>query len=87
MSHFSYAPIIKGPHFFTKNAGIEHSLLIMIIYLLTFYQFHDIEKKYWNQSCESFCYAKGSFDKIAQLHVQSERLYFLFAFCAWHYPW
>ena len=59
----------------------------MIIYLLTFYLFDDIKNKYWNHSCESVCYAKGSFDKSARLHVQSERLYFLLAFCARHYPW
>ena len=59
----------------------------MIIYLLTFYLFDDIEKNYRNHSCESFCYAKGNFYKSAWLHVQSERLYFLFAFCARHYPW
>ena len=58
----------------------------MIIYLLTFYLFDDI-KKYRNHSCESFCYAKGNFDKSARLHVQSERVYFLFAFCARHYTW
>ena len=59
----------------------------IIIYLLTFYLFDDIEKKYWNHSCESFCYVKGNFDKNAKLHVQAERLYFLFKFCARHYPW
>ena len=59
----------------------------MTIYLLTFYLFDDIEKKYPNDSCESFCYAKGNYDKSARLHVQSERLYFLFAFRARHYPW
>ena len=26
VSHFSYAPFFKGPTFFHKNAGIEHSL-------------------------------------------------------------
>ena len=31
----------------------------MIIYLLTFYLFDDIEK-YQNHSCESFCYVKVS---------------------------
>ena len=36
----------------------------MIIYLLTFYLFDDIEK-YQNHSCESFCNVKGSFDKNA----------------------
>ena len=52
----------------------------MIIYLLTFYLFDDIENKYRNHSRESFCYVKGNFDKSARLHVQSERIYFLFAF-------
>ena len=59
----------------------------MIIYLLKFYLFDDIDNKYRSHSCESFCYAKGNFDKSARLHVQSERLYLLFAFCARHYPW
>ena len=59
----------------------------MIIYSLTFYLFDDIEKKYWNHSCESFCDVKGNFDKNAKMHVQAERPYFLFLFCASHYPW
>ena len=44
-------------------------------------------KKYRNHSCESFCYVNDNFDKNAKMHVQPERLYFLFAFCARHYPW
>ena len=24
VSHFSYAPLFRGPHFLDKNAGIEH---------------------------------------------------------------
>ena len=83
VSHFSYAPLFKGTHFFTKCWNRTFS---MIIYLLTFYLFDDIEKKYRNHSCESFCYVKGNFDKSARLHVQSERLYFLFAFCVRHNP-
>ena len=59
----------------------------MMIFLLTFYLFDDIEQKYRNHTCESFCYAKGNFDKSARLRVQSERLYFLLAFRARHYPW
>ena len=52
----------------------------MIIYLLAFYLFDDIEKKYLNHSCESFCNAKDNFDKSARLHVHSERLiYYRFA--------
>ena len=30
---------------------------------------------------------KGNFDKFRKMHVQAERLYFLFLFCARHYPW
>ena len=37
--------------------------------------------RYWNHSCESFYYVKGSFDKNARAAWQPERLYFLFAFC------
>ena len=78
------APLFKGPLFSQKCWNRTFS---MIIYLLTFYLFDNIEKIYRNHSRESFCYAKGNFDKSARLHVQSERLYFLFAFCARHYPW
>ena len=52
----------------------------MFIYLLTFYLFDDIEKKYRNHSCKSFCYVIDNFDKNAKMHVQPERLYFRFAF-------
>ena len=30
---------------------------------------------------------KGNFDKFWKMHVQAERLNFLFLFCARHYPW
>ena len=30
---------------------------------------------------------KGIFDKFWKMHVQAERLYFLFLFFARHYPW
>ena len=30
---------------------------------------------------------KGNFDKFWKMRVQAERLYFLFLFCARHYPW
>ena len=83
VSHFSYAPLFKSPHFFTK---LLESNILYDNYLLTFNLFDDIKKKYRNHSCESFCYAKGNCDKSTRLHVQTERLYFLFAFCARHYP-
>ena len=56
----------------------------VIIFLLTFYLFGDIEKKNRNHSCGSSCYAN---DNLTKLHVQPKRLYFLIAFCARHYPW
>ena len=30
---------------------------------------------------------KGNFDKFWKMHVQAERLYFLFLSCASHNPW
>ena len=30
---------------------------------------------------------KDNFDKFCKMHVQAERLNFLFLFCARHYPW
>ena len=72
-------------HIFSQKCWIR--TFSMIVYLLTFYLFDDIEKKYQNHSCEPSCYAKGNFDNSARLLVKSERLYFLFAFCARHYPW
>ena len=41
VSHFSYAQLFQGPHFLTKK---WNGTLSMIIYLLTFYLFDDIEK-------------------------------------------
>ena len=88
-SHIQWATLVTHhflrAHIFSQKCW--NRTFSMIIYLLTFYLFDDIEKKYRNHSCESFCFAKGNFDKNARLHVQSKRLYFLFAFCARHYPW
>ena len=42
VSHFSYAPLFKGPHFSQKCWNRTFS---MIIYLLAFNLFDDIEKK------------------------------------------
>ena len=56
----------------------------MIIYLLTFYLFDDIEKNivitYANPSATSKAI-------LTKMLVQPERLYFLVLFCARHYPW
>ena len=79
VSLFSYAPVFQGPHFLQKCWNRTFST---IIYLLTFYLFDDI-KKYWNHSCESFCYVKGNFDKnMCNLSVYI--FYFCFALCIIH---
>ena len=59
----------------------------MIIYLLTFYLFDDIEKNIGITHANHSATSKGNFDKMRKVHVQPERQYFLFAFCDRHYPW
>ena len=59
----------------------------MIIYLLTFYLFDNIEKKILESLMRIILLLKGNFDKFWKMHAQAERLYFLFLFCARHYPW
>ena len=59
----------------------------MIIYLLTFYLFDNIEKKTLESLMRIILLLKGNFDKFWKMHVQAERLYFLFLFCARHYLW
>ena len=59
----------------------------MIIYLFTFYLFDNIEKKLLESLMRIILLLKGNFDKFWKMHVQAERLYFLFLFCARHYPW
>ena len=59
----------------------------MIIYLLTFYLFDNIEKKLLVSLMRIILLLKGNFDKFWKMHMQAERLYFLFLFCARHYPW
>ena len=56
----------------------------MIVYLLTFYLFDDIEK-----SIEIIHVNRSESSKtiLTKMHVQPERLYFLFEFCPRHYPW
>ena len=57
----------------------------MIIYLLTIYLFDDIKKT----NIESTHAIRSASSKkiLTKMHVQPERLYFLFEFCARHYPW
>ena len=82
VSHFCYSPLFQGPHCFLQKCW--NRTFSMIIYLLTFYLFDDIEKKieitHVNHSATSKAILK-------KMHVQPERLYFLFVFCARHYPW
>ena len=53
----------------------------MIIYLLTFYLFDDIKKDIRIAHANHSATSKAI---LTKMHVQPERLYFLFAFCAWH---
>ena len=84
VSHFSYALLFQGPHFWQKCWNRTFS---MIIYILTFYLFDNIEKKILESLMRIVLLLKGNFDKFWKMHVQAERLYFLFLFCARHYPW
>ena len=59
----------------------------MIIYLLTFYLFDYIEKNILESLMRIILLLKVNFEKMLKMHVQAERLYFLFLFCARHYPW
>ena len=69
-------------HFFRAHIFWQKCLnrtFSMIIYLLTFYLFDNIEKNYWNHSCESFCYSKAiltNFDKCT-----CKRTVYIFYFC------
>ena len=60
----------------------------MIIYLLTFYLFVDIKKNIFRIThAINSAASKAILLTLTKMHVQPERLYFLFAFCARHYPW
>ena len=59
----------------------------MIIYLLTFYLFDDIAKNIVITHPNHSATPKCNFEKMRKMHVQPERLYFLFAFWDRHYPW
>ena len=55
----------------------------MIIYLLTVYLFDDIEKNIGITQANHY----GTSNAIlTKMHMQPERLYFLFVFCGMHYP-
>ena len=57
----------------------------MIVYLSTFYLFDDIEKI--SESLRRINHSATSKATLTKMHEQPECLYFLFAFCARHYPW
>ena len=83
VSNFSYAPLFEGPHFWQKCWNRTFS---NIIYLLTFNRFDNIEKNVLESLMRIILLLKGNFDKFWKMHVQAERLNFLFLFCARHYP-
>ena len=84
MSHFSYAPFFR-PHIFWQKCW--NRTFSMIIYLLTFYLFDDIEKNIVITHANHSARSKAILTKMTKMHVQPELLYFLFLFCARHYPW
>ena len=59
----------------------------MIIYLLTFYLFVDIKIIFRITHAKHSAASKSILLTLSKMHVQPERLFFLFAFCARHYPW
>ena len=59
----------------------------MIIYLLTFCLFDDIEKHIEITHANHSATSKAILTKMTKMHVQPERLYFLFLFGTRHYPW
>ena len=59
----------------------------MMIYLLTFYLFDDIDDIEKNIEITHVNRSESSKTILTKMHVQPERLYFPFEFCARHYPW
>ena len=77
-------------HFFRAHIFLQkgwNRTFSMIIYLLTFYLFDNIEFFLLESLMRIILLLKGNFDKFWKMHVQAERLYFLFLFCASHNPW
>ena len=52
---------------------------------LTFYLFGDIDKNIEITHAYHSATSKAILTKMTKMHVQPERLYFLFLFCARHY--
>ena len=80
MSHISYAPLFKGTNFSTK---MLESNILYDNFLIDIYMFNEIEKI--SESLMQIILLRQR--QFYKTHVQPERLYFLFAFCARHYPW
>ena len=80
MSHYSYTPPFQGPHFLTKilESNIFYDNLLIAI-LSVWWHRKNIGITHANHSARSKAI-------LTKLHVQPERLYFLFVFCAMHYP-
>ena len=87
--HVQWATLVTH-HFFRAHIFWQkcwNLTFSMIIYLLTFYLFDNIEKKLLESLMRIILLLKGNFDKFWKMHVEAERLYFLFLFCARHNPW
>ena len=84
VSHFSYAPLFQGPYFLTKM--LESNILydnLFIDSISVWWHRKNIGITRANHSATS----KAILTKMTKTQVQPERLYFLFLFCARHYPW
>ena len=89
MSRLQWATLVTH-HFFRAHIFWQkcwNRTFIMIIYLLTFYLFDNIEIFLLESLMRIILLLKGNFDKFWKMHMQAERLYFLFLFCARHNPW
>ena len=81
VSHWSYAPLFRALILWQK---CQNRTFSMIIYLLKFY-LSGYSEKISNSLMQIFLLRQRQFWE--KMHVQPERLHFLFAFCARHYPW
>ena len=81
VSHFSYAQLFQSPNFWQKCWNRTFS---MIIYVLTFCLFDDVKKISESLMRITLLRRRQFWQKV---HVQPEPQYFLFTFCARHYPW
>ena len=81
VSHFSYAPLFQGSHFWQQCWNRTFSRIIsFFLHFICLMTWTHIGITHSNQFATSRAI-------LTKMHVQPERLYFLFAFCARHYPW